>query len=206
MCGNCILLYYLVVFHLLEKLRKILDIFSILSRFKKWFQDTFFHVEGPLGPETWKNVSRNHFLNQDKMWKWSNFSKFLLNKCMKTIQVMQQTIFFYFGIDLRTTFQAPTFKMAYLPLAPCSRGTRRVPSGIGGWACQGLSEEEFIQNGCQRQPFWKNSKQLSFSYLVSKFHQDRMKIERMTAILSWNWFSLEPSWKQVEKIFFRQTY
>ena len=27
---------------------------------------------------------------------------------MKTIQVMQQTIFFYFGIDLRTTFQSPT--------------------------------------------------------------------------------------------------
>ena len=73
------MLYYLVVFHLLEKLRKILDIFSILSRFK--------------------NVSRNHFLNQDNMEKWSNFSKFLLNKCMKTIQVIQQSIFFYFGID-----------------------------------------------------------------------------------------------------------
>ena len=27
---------------------------------------------------------------------------------MKTIQVMQQSIFFYFGIDLRTTFQSPT--------------------------------------------------------------------------------------------------
>ena len=32
---NCILLYYLVVFHLLEKLRKFLDIFSVSSRFKK---------------------------------------------------------------------------------------------------------------------------------------------------------------------------
>ena len=72
---------------------------------------------------------------------------------MKTIQVMQQSIFFYFGIDLRTTFQSPTFIWACqglqnLPLAPCSRGTRRVPSALGGRACQGLSEEEFIQNGC----------------------------------------------------------
>ena len=33
--SNCILLYYLVVFHLLEKLRKFLGFFSTLSRFKK---------------------------------------------------------------------------------------------------------------------------------------------------------------------------
>ena len=38
-------------------------------------------------------------------------------------------------------------------LAPCSRGTRRVPSDVGGRARQGLSEGQFIQNGCQRQPF-----------------------------------------------------
>ena len=48
---------------------------------------------------------------------------------MKTIQVMQQTIFFYFGIDLRTTFQSPT----------------------DGRACQGLSEEEMAEE--EWQPF-----------------------------------------------------
>ena len=205
----CLKLYFVILlgrFPLVRKIKKIFGHFFHIIAVQKVISRHIFRRRGAEGPETSKNVSRNHFLNQDKMWKWSNFSKFLLNKCMKTIQVMQQTIFFYFGIDLRTTFQSPTFKMAYLPLAPCSRGTRRVPSAVGGWACQGLSEEEFIQNGCRRQPFWKNSKQLSFSYLVSKFHQDRMKIERMTAILSLNWFSLEPSWKQVEKIFFRQTY
>ena len=35
-------------------------------------RNVFFCFEGPLGPETWKNVSRNHFLNQDNMEKWSN--------------------------------------------------------------------------------------------------------------------------------------
>ena len=63
---------------------------------------------------------------------------------MKTIQVMQQSIFFYFGIDLRTTFQSPT--QTGLP-------PPRVPSAVGGRARQGLSEGQFIQNGCQRQPF-----------------------------------------------------
>ena len=71
---------------------------------------------------------------------------------MKTIQVMQQSIFFYFGIDLRTTFQSPT----QTGLPPPSSMFPRHPKGaiaVGGRACQGLSEGQFIQNGCQRQPF-----------------------------------------------------
>ena len=66
--------------------------FPLVIKIKKNFGH-FFHFIAV------QNVSRNHFLNQDKMEKWSNFSKFLLNKCMKTIQVIQQSIFFYFGID-----------------------------------------------------------------------------------------------------------
>ena len=57
-------------------------------------------------------------------------------------------------------FQEENLFSKYLPLAPCSRGTRRVPSAVGGQACQGLSEEQFIQNGCRRQPFLKNFEQL----------------------------------------------
>ena len=109
--------------------------FPLVRKIKKIFGHFFHFIAVQKVISRHKNVSRNHFLNQDKMWKWSNFSKFLLNKCMKTIQVMQQTIFFYFGIDLRTTFQSPT----------------------DGRACQGLSEEEFFQNGCRRQPFCKTS-------------------------------------------------
>ena len=47
-------------------------------------------------------------------------------------------------------FQEENFFSKYLPLAPCSRGTQRVPSSVGGRARQGLSEEQFIQNGCRK--------------------------------------------------------
>ena len=68
---NCILLYYLVVFHLLEKLRKFLDIFSILSRFKKWFQETF-PFRGAEGPEKWKKFREITFWTKIIWNKWSN--------------------------------------------------------------------------------------------------------------------------------------
>ena len=67
----CILLYYLVVFHLLEKLRKFLDIFSILSRFKKWFQETF-PFRGAEGPEKWKKFREITFWTKIIWNKWSN--------------------------------------------------------------------------------------------------------------------------------------
>ena len=44
-------------------------------------------------------------------------------------------------------FQEENLFSKYLPLAPCSRCTRRVPSDVGGLARQGLSEGQFIQNG-----------------------------------------------------------
>ena len=104
-------LYFVILlgrFPLVRKIKKIFGHFFHFIAVQKVISRHIFRRRGAEGPETSKNVSRNHFLNQDKMEKWSNFSKFLLNKCMKTIQVMQQTIFFYFGIDLRTTFQSPT--------------------------------------------------------------------------------------------------
>ena len=103
-------LYFVILlgrFPLVRKIKKNFGHFFHFIAVQKVISRHIFRRRGAEGPETSKNVSRNHFLNQDKMWKWSNFSKFLLNKCMKTIQVMQQTIFFYFGIDLRTTFQSP---------------------------------------------------------------------------------------------------
>ena len=102
-------LYFVILlgrFPLVRKIKKNFGHFFHFIAVQKVISRHIFRRRGAEGPETSKNVSRNHFLNQDKMWKWSNFSKFLLNKCMKTIQVMQQTIFFYFGIDLRTTFQS----------------------------------------------------------------------------------------------------
>ena len=142
-------LYFVILlgrFPLVRKIKKNFGHFFHFIAVQKVISRHIFRRRGAEGPETSKNVSRNHFLNQDKMWKWSNFSKFLLNKCMKTIQVMQQTIFFYFGIDLRTTFQSPT----------------------DGRACQGPGMprtghakdvkffSKFFQNGGRRPPFWKN--------------------------------------------------
>ena len=74
------------------------------------------------------------------------------------------------------------------PLAPCSRGTRSVPSAVGGRARQGLSEGQFIQNGCQRQPFWKNFEKI---WKISKFFLSvkfafKHKFENNQPILSSN--------------------
>ena len=102
-------LYFVILlgrFPLVGKIKKIFGHFFHIIEVQKVISRNFSISRGRR-PREMEEVSRNHFLNQDKKEKWSNFSKFLLNKCMKTIQVMQQTIFFYFGIDLRTTFQSP---------------------------------------------------------------------------------------------------
>ena len=82
-CHICILLYYLVVFHLLEKLRKILDIFSILSRFKKWFQDTFFDVEGPKAPRRRKMCREITFWTKIKCENGQIFRNFFSTSVWK---------------------------------------------------------------------------------------------------------------------------
>ena len=92
-------LYFVILlgrFPLVRKIKKNFGHFFHFIAVQKVISRHIFRRRGAEGPETSKNVSRNHFLNQDKMWKWSNFSKFLLNKCMKTIQVMHQSIFLIF--------------------------------------------------------------------------------------------------------------
>ena len=72
--------------------------FSLLSRFKMWFKKHF-STSRAAGPRSGRGFE-NHFLNQDNREKL--FKKFcnFLRKCMKTIQVMQQSIFLSFWTRL----------------------------------------------------------------------------------------------------------
>ena len=57
---NSILLYYFVVFHFSEKLRKLWEHFFPIIEVQKVIQETFFHFEGRR-PEKWKRFRESLF-------------------------------------------------------------------------------------------------------------------------------------------------
>ena len=96
------LLYFVILlgrFPLVGKIKKIFGHFFHIIEVQKVISRNFSISRGRR-PREMEEVSRNHFLNQDNMEQMVKQFRNFFNKCMKTIQVMQQTIFFYFGIDL----------------------------------------------------------------------------------------------------------
>ena len=56
-----------------------------------------------------EEVSRNHFLNQDNMEQNGQIVSKFLQQVYENDPSNATEYFFYFGIDLQTTFQLPTF-------------------------------------------------------------------------------------------------